>query len=73
VTRRGSHIFEDNRLTDGGKFVSLLRQEPITPEDSWYSFLLETESTPVGLEGLSQLKNPMTSSKIKPATFRLVA
>jgi hypothetical protein len=24
-------------------------------------------------EGLGQLKNPMTSSEIKPATFRLVA
>jgi hypothetical protein len=27
----------------------------------------------VRLEGLGQLKNPMTSSKIEPATFRLVA
>jgi hypothetical protein len=27
----------------------------------------------VRLEGLGQLKNPMTSSGIKPATFRLVA
>jgi hypothetical protein len=25
------------------------------------------------LEGLSQLKNPMTASEIEPATFRLVA
>jgi hypothetical protein len=31
----------DNRLTDGGKFVSLTPQE-----SSWYSFLLEAESTP---------------------------
>jgi hypothetical protein len=41
-------------------------------EDSWYSFLLEAESTPeaiVRLEGLGQLKNPMTSSEIEPATF----
>jgi hypothetical protein len=32
-------------------------------EDSWYSFLLEAESTPratVQLEGLGQLKNTMT-------------
>jgi hypothetical protein len=37
----------DNRLTDGGKVVSLMRRSPFTPqEDSWYSFLLKTESTP---------------------------
>jgi hypothetical protein len=27
----------------------------------------------VRMEGLGQLKNPMTSSEIEPATFRLVA
>jgi hypothetical protein len=42
----------DNRLTDGGKVVSLTRWPPFTPpppppkEDSWYCFLLEAESTP---------------------------
>jgi hypothetical protein len=37
----------DSRLTDGGKVVSLMRRPPfIPPEDSWYSFLLEAESTP---------------------------
>jgi hypothetical protein len=37
----------DNRLTDGGKVVSLMRRPPFTPQEgSWYSFLLETESTP---------------------------
>jgi hypothetical protein len=37
----------DNRLTDGGKVVSLTRPPPFAPqEDSWYSFLLEVESTP---------------------------
>jgi hypothetical protein len=44
-------------------------------EDSWYSFPLEAESTPmaiVRLEGLGELKNPMISSKFEPATFRLV-
>jgi hypothetical protein len=39
--------FLDNRLTDCGKTVSLTRRQPFTPqEDSWYSFLLEAESTP---------------------------
>jgi hypothetical protein len=37
----------DNRLTDGGEVVSLTRRPPLYPqEDSWYSFLLEAESTP---------------------------
>jgi hypothetical protein len=36
----------DNRLTDGGKVVSLMRRPRFTPqESSWYSFLLEAEST----------------------------
>jgi hypothetical protein len=45
-------------------------------EDSWYSFLLEAWVDPraiVRLEGLAQLKNPVTSWGIEPATFRLVA
>jgi hypothetical protein len=45
-------------------------------EDSWYSFLLETESTPrnvVPLKEICQLKNSMTSSGIELTTFRFVA
>jgi hypothetical protein len=39
--------FLDNRLTDGGTVASLTRRPPFTPrEDSWYSLLLEAESTP---------------------------
>jgi hypothetical protein len=39
--------FLDNRLIDGGEFVSLTRRPPFTPqEDSWYSFLLVIGSTP---------------------------
>jgi hypothetical protein len=39
--------FLDNRLTDGGEVVSLIRRSQLYPqEDAWYSFLLEAESTP---------------------------
>jgi hypothetical protein len=39
--------FLDNRFTDSGEIVSLTLWPPFTPqEDSWYSFLLEAESTP---------------------------
>jgi hypothetical protein len=69
--------FLDSRLTDGGEVSLTLRRHLYPQEDSWHSFLLEAESTPgpyiVQLEGLGQLKNPMTSSGIEPATFRLVA
>jgi hypothetical protein len=73
-TDRPSRLhFLDNRLTDGNDVVSLTRR-PATlypQEDSWYSFLLEAESTP-GLEGLGPVKNAITLSGIEPATFRLV-
>jgi hypothetical protein len=39
--------FPDNLLTDGGEVVSLTLRQTYSPqEDSWYSFLLEAESTP---------------------------
>jgi hypothetical protein len=45
-TSRFSHSL-DNRLRDGGEFVSLTRRPRITPkEDFWYSFLLEAGSNP---------------------------
>jgi hypothetical protein len=45
-------------------------------EISWYSFLFKAELTLgviVQLEGLGQLKNPVTSLGIEPMTFHLVA
>jgi hypothetical protein len=65
----------DNRLTDGGEFVSLTRR-------SLFTLILVLISgrgwvdprARVRLEGLGQLKkNPMISSGIIPATFWLVA
>jgi hypothetical protein len=39
--------FLDNPITDGGDVGSLTRWPSFTPqEDSWYSYLLEAESTP---------------------------
>jgi hypothetical protein len=39
--------FLENRHTDGGNFISLTLRPPFThQEDSWYSFMLEAESTP---------------------------
>ena len=72
----GSQISRQS-VHEGGKVVSPTHRPPLPPRKySWYSFLLEAESTPgaiVRLEGLCQWKIPMTSSGIKPATFRLVA
>jgi hypothetical protein len=43
----GSKNFLDKQLTDGGKVVSPTRWSTFTPqEDSWYSFMLQAESTP---------------------------
>jgi hypothetical protein len=39
--------FLDNRLIDGGEVISLNAPAVLYPqEDSWYSLLLQTESTP---------------------------
>jgi hypothetical protein len=42
MRHRGSYIFLDSRLTDGGEVVSLTRwPAALYPqEDSWYSFII---------------------------------
>ena len=69
ISRQSAH--------EGGKVVSPTHRPHLLPRKySWYSFLLETESTPraiVRTEGLCQWKIPMTPSGITPATFRLGA
>jgi hypothetical protein len=37
--------FLDNRLTDGAEVISITRRPHFTQEDTWYSFMLEAEST----------------------------
>jgi hypothetical protein len=64
--------FLGNRLTDGGKVVSLTRRPPFAPEeDSWYSFLLEAESIPgLGL-GLGKLKTIQSHRDSNPRSSGL--
>jgi hypothetical protein len=68
--------FVNNRLTDGGEVVSLTRRPPFTPGRFLVLIsvigLIDSMAI-VRLERLGQLKNPITLSGIKPATFRFVA
>jgi hypothetical protein len=68
--------FLDNWLTDGSEVVSLTHRPPFTPGRSLVLISVRDSVDPraiVRLEGLGQLKNPMTSSGIKTAAFELVA
>jgi hypothetical protein len=60
VIRRGSHIFQTNRLTDGGEAVDLMRRPRFNlPTQGDSLFLLEVQSTSrfiVRLEGLCKFK-----------------
>jgi hypothetical protein len=74
-TSRLPHIL-DNRLTVGSKAVSLLRRPPFTPRTNLVLISVtgwvDSRAT-VRLKGLGRLENPLASSRIEPATFRLVA
>jgi hypothetical protein len=75
VTSRLPH-FLDKRLKDGGEVVSLTHRPSFTPTKivgtipvrDWVNL-----RAIMWLEGLSQLKNPMATSGLEPATFWLVA
>jgi hypothetical protein len=69
--------FLDNRLTDDGKVVSLMRRPPFTPPGRFLVLIsVRGRVDPraiVQLEGLGKLKKKFTSSGFEPATFLLVA
>jgi hypothetical protein len=67
--------FLDNRLTDSGEAVSLMHRPPFTPGRFLVLISVRGHVDPrdiVWLEGLGQLKTPMTSTGIEPTTFRLL-
>jgi hypothetical protein len=75
VRRRGSHILYtiDSRMAV--RLSALRAGRPLPPR---FLVLISVRGSVdpraiVQLEGLGQVKNPMTSSEIDPATFRLVA
>jgi hypothetical protein len=68
--------FVDNLLTDSGEVVSLTRRPPFTPERFLVlisvGYCVDHRAT-VRLEEFLQMKNPVTSTGIKPTTFWLEA
>jgi len=72
--------FQEVKVTmaqNGGKIVNFRHRPPLPPgKCSWYSFLLEAESTPgqqCDRKDYVNEKFAMTPSGIEPATFRFVA
>jgi hypothetical protein len=75
--RRGSHIFYTIDSQMAVRSALRAGRPPFTPAGRFLVLIsvrswVDPKPT-VWLEGLDQLKNPMTSSAIEPATFRLVA
>ena len=78
-TQRVRRRFPDF-VTTGHRMVVGCQPYPpaaFTPRKySWYSFLLQAESTPgpqCDQKDFMSMKNPLTLAGIKPVTFRLVA
>jgi len=60
---------------DGGRFQPYAPAAFTPRKYSWYSFLLEAESTPgpqCDRKDFMSMKNPPTPAGIEPATFRFV-
>jgi hypothetical protein len=68
--------FLDSQLTDGGEVVSLMHWLLSTPRKIFLVLISvrgwDDPRTIVWLEGLGQLKNPVTSSGIESMTFWLI-
>jgi hypothetical protein len=76
VRRRGLHIFYTIGLQMALKLLALSACRSLPLGRSLMLFYIRGSVDPraiVRLEILVQLKNPMTSSGIEPAAFRLVA
>jgi hypothetical protein len=69
--------FLDNRLTDGSEAVSHTRRPPPLSQEIFLVLISIRDWVDpraiVRMKGLGQFKNPMTSTGIETATFRLVA
>jgi hypothetical protein len=74
--RRGSHIFQTIGSQVAVRLSALRAGRPLPPGRFLVLISVRGWVEPraiVRREGLGQLKNPVTSSGIEPATFRLVA
>jgi hypothetical protein len=74
---RGSHIFIDSRLTDGGEVASLTRQWLFVPQNNFLLFISVKgcvhPNTIAGLEELGRLKNvSMTRNKMQGTRVTIV-